>query len=166
MVGLRSALFPPAPTFTEKNLPSLSAKVIIVTGAAGGVGYELSKMLYAKGATVYIAARSEKRATDGISKITAETPNSSGTLMPMVIDLADLTTIKPAVEAFLKQQNRLDILVHNAGIMEPPAGSKTKLVSEKWASLDLKFGKLLRGGIWRVRATIWRWAHIAWDHLS
>jgi len=129
MVGLRSALFPPAPTFTEKDLPSLSDKVIMITGAASGVGYELSKILYAKGGTIYIAARSEKRCMDAISKIKTEIPKSTGTLMTMIIDLADLATIKPAVEAFLKQENRLDVLIHNAGIMEPPAGSKTKLVS-------------------------------------
>ncbi len=129
MVGLRSALFPPAPTFTEKDLPSLSGRVIIITGAAGGVGFELSKTLYAKGGIVYIAARSEQRAMDAVSKIKTEIPKSTGTLMSMVIDLADLTTIKPAVEAFLKQESRLDVLIHNAGIMEPPAGSKTKLVS-------------------------------------
>jgi retinol dehydrogenase-12 len=137
MVGLRSALFPPAPTFTEKDLPTLAGKVIIITGAAGGVGYELAKMLYAKGGTVYIAARSEKRSMDAISKIKTEIPKSTGTLMSMVIDLADLATIKPAVDAFLKQEHRLDVLVHNAGIMEPPAGSKTKLVSTICSSLVL-----------------------------
>lgn len=86
-------------------------------------------MLYAKGGTIYIAARSEKRCMDAISKIKAEIPKSTGTLIAMAIDLADLATIKPVVEAFLKQENRLDVLIHNAGIMEPPAGSKTKLVS-------------------------------------
>jgi retinol dehydrogenase 12 len=129
MVGLRNALFPPAPTFTEKDLPSLSGKVIIITGAASGVGFELAKILCAKGGTVYVAARSEKRAVDAISKIKAEIAKPAGTLMAMVIDLADLATIKPAVETFLNQENRLDVLIHNAGIMEPPAGSKTKLVS-------------------------------------
>lgn len=83
-------------------------------------------MLYAKGATVYIAARSEKRAMDALSKIKAEIPKSAGTLKSMVVDLADLGTIKLAVEEFLDQEKRLDVLVHNAGVMEPPAGSKTK----------------------------------------
>jgi retinol dehydrogenase-12 len=129
MVGLRNALFPPAPTFTEKDLPALTGKITIITGAASGVGFELAKMLYAKGGTVYIAARSDKRAMDAIAKIKTEIPKSTGTLMAMVIDLADLATIRPAVEAFLGQENRLDVLIHNAGIMEPPAGSKTKLVS-------------------------------------
>jgi NAD(P)-dependent dehydrogenase (short-subunit alcohol dehydrogenase family) len=137
MVGLGNALFPPAPTFTEKDLPSLTGNVIIITGAASGVGYELSKMLYAKGGTVYMAARSEKRCRDAISKIKTEISKSTGTLVSMVIDLADLVTIKPAVDAFLKQENRLDVLIHNAGIMEPPAGSKTKLVSSMGSFLGL-----------------------------
>ena len=47
----------------------------------------------------------------------------------MVLDLADLSTVKPAVERFLAMEDRLHVLVHNAGVMMPAAGSKTKLVS-------------------------------------
>jgi retinol dehydrogenase 12 len=130
MVGLRSAVFPPAPTFTEENLPSQYGKVFIITGAASGVGFELAKMLYAKDGTVFIAARTNKRATDAISRIKTEVRKSTGRLEPMAIDLADLPSIKPAVEAFLQRENRLDVLVHNAGVMEPPTGSKTKQVRE------------------------------------
>jgi retinol dehydrogenase 12 len=129
MVGLINAIFPPCPPFTEKDLGDQSGKVFIITGAASGVGYELAKLLYAKGGAVYIAARSAKRATDAIEKLKAQVPESSGRLVAMVLDLADLTTIKPAVEAFLKQESRLDTLVHNAGVMMPPPKSKTKLVS-------------------------------------
>ncbi len=132
MVSIKNALFPPAPTFTEKNLPSQSGKVFIITGAASGVGFELAKILYSKGGTVYIAARSTKRATEAISRIESQELKSTGSLKPMIINLADLSTMKPAIEAFLKQETRLDVLVHNAGIMEPPAGSKTKLVSRTW----------------------------------
>lgn len=130
MVGLMSALFPPAPAFTEENLTSQSGKVFIVTGAASGVGFELAKMLYAKDGTVFIAARTNRRATGAISRIKTEVRKSLGRLEPMAIDLADLQTIKPAVESFLQQEHRLDVLVHNAGVMEPPAGSKTKQVRQ------------------------------------
>ena len=51
-------LFPPKPTFTERDLPSQSGKVFIVTGGSTGVGYELCKMLYETGATVYLTSRS------------------------------------------------------------------------------------------------------------
>jgi retinol dehydrogenase 12 len=55
-------LLPPAPAFTEKNLLDLSGKVYIVTGSNSGIGFLLCKLLYAKNATVYIAARSAARA--------------------------------------------------------------------------------------------------------
>lgn len=62
MASLRSLytqLFPPKPTFTEDNVPSQQGKVFIVTGGNSGVGFELCKILYGTGATVYMASRSE-----------------------------------------------------------------------------------------------------------
>ncbi|KAE8347179.1 hypothetical protein BDV24DRAFT_173094 [Aspergillus arachidicola] len=53
-----SQFFPPRPTFTLSDVPSQQGKVI-VTGAASGIGQELVRMLYQKGATVYLAGRSE-----------------------------------------------------------------------------------------------------------
>jgi NAD(P)-dependent dehydrogenase (short-subunit alcohol dehydrogenase family) len=41
------------------------------------------------------------------------------------LDLADLTTVKPAAEAFKAKESRLDTLTNNAGIMTPPRKSKT-----------------------------------------
>ena len=139
-IPLLSAVFPPAPTFTDANLPSLTGKVYIITGAASGVGFELAKILYLKGGTVYIAARSAARCSGAIKQILEQTSNSGsskkekeyakGKLESMVVDLSDLTTVKPAVEQFLKSETRLDVLVHNAGVMTPPAGSKTKQASD------------------------------------
>ncbi|KAH7310354.1 putative short-chain dehydrogenase [Rhexocercosporidium sp. MPI-PUGE-AT-0058] len=126
-----STIFPPAPNFTETSLPSLAGKVYIVTGAASGVGYELTKFLYAAGGTVYIAARSIARCDGAIQKILEETKTkntkSSGRLESLVIDLADLRSVKAGVEDFLKRETRLDVLMHNAAVMTPPEGSKDKL---------------------------------------
>ncbi|OBT44891.1 hypothetical protein VE00_04759 [Pseudogymnoascus sp. WSF 3629] len=124
-----SAFFPPAPKFTDKNIPSLKGKVYIVTGGASGVGYELAKILYVAGGTVYIAARSTPRCEGAIEKIKLETratENKNGELKSMVVDLADMTTLKPAAEKFMREESRLDVLVHNAAVMTPPAGSKNK----------------------------------------
>lgn len=86
---------------------------------------------------MYIAARSTARCEGAISKILEQTENvgkggeggRKGKLESMVIDLADLGTVRGAVEGFLKREGRLDVLVHNAAVMTPPAGSKDKLVS-------------------------------------
>ena len=128
-----SAIFPPAPVFTEKQLPTQSGKVVIITGAASGVGFELAKILFLAGATIYIAARSASRCEGAIAKILQQTDHVTGKgrgkLESMVIDLADLGTVKGAVDSFLGREGRLDVLVHNAAVMTPPVGSVDKLVS-------------------------------------
>lgn len=128
-ISILSALFPPSPHFTDKDLPSLTGKVYIITGAASGVGYELAKILYSAGGTVCIAARSASRCTGAITKLQDEvTGKAVGRLESMVVDLSDLATVKPAAELFLAKESRLDVLVHNAAVMTPPAGSKDKMV--------------------------------------
>ena len=42
------------------------------------------------------------------------------------IDLSDLNSIEPAVKEFLQREQRLDIIYHNAGVMESPLDQKTK----------------------------------------
>jgi hypothetical protein len=56
--NLRNQWFPPSPTFTEIDVPSQTGRVFIVTGGNAGVGYELCKMLYGTGATIYMTSRS------------------------------------------------------------------------------------------------------------
>ncbi|KAE9366771.1 NAD(P)-binding protein [Stipitochalara longipes BDJ] len=128
-----SQFIPPwPPKFTDNNLPSLAGKVYIVTGAASGVGYELVKILYLKGATVYIAARSQARCDGAVEQLLSETKSTNdgeetlGRLGTMVVDLSDFSTIRPGVESFLKKESRLDVLVHNAAVMSAPLGSKDK----------------------------------------
>ncbi|EXJ70452.1 uncharacterized protein A1O5_06521 [Cladophialophora psammophila CBS 110553] len=128
MPSLFSAFFPPDPTFTDKDLPSLAGKVFIVTGAASGVGFDLVKIIYVAGGTVYVAARSASRCEGAIEKIKAQTSSQkyAGKLKTMVIDLADLETVKVAVDEFLRRETRLDVLFNNAAVMLPPTGSKSK----------------------------------------
>ncbi|KAI1327029.1 putative short-chain dehydrogenase [Xylariaceae sp. FL0255] len=105
-------LFPPALSFTEKDLTSLTGKVFVVTGTASGVGFELEKMLYLAGGTVYIGAGSASRCHDAIEKIKSGLTNTErgneGVLKAMVCGLADLSTVKPAVDELLRQETRLD----------------------------------------------------------
>lgn len=84
---------------------------------------------------MYIAARSASYCEGAIEKILSQTEHAGkgrsgkgrGKLESMVIDLADLGTVKGAVKSFLEKEDRLDVLVHNAGVMMPPVGSKDKL---------------------------------------
>ncbi|TVY14192.1 putative oxidoreductase [Lachnellula arida] len=115
--------FIPAAPLTEKNCPTQTGRVFLVTGGYAGVGFELCKILYAHNATVWIAGRSESKAQKAISSIRKASPNSNGHLDFLYLDLSDLSTVKPAVHSFTAQQQRLDVLVNNAGVMYPPEGS-------------------------------------------
>ncbi|KAI1139305.1 NAD(P)-binding protein [Hypoxylon sp. FL0543] len=112
-----SQLFPPRPKFTDKNVPDQNGKVFIVTGGASGVGFEVSRILYEKNATVYIAARTASKIQNAIEDIKKLYPGSRGRLEALVLDLANLETIKPAVENFISKEQRLDVLFNNAAVM-------------------------------------------------
>ncbi|KAJ5735606.1 NAD(P)-binding protein [Penicillium malachiteum] len=119
-----SQVFPPKPSFASSNIPSQAGKVILITGAASGIGFELAKILYGKGAKVYIAGRSEEKARAAIEAIQRDVPQvDGGALVFLPLCLDDLTTIKGTVEAFQKKESRLDMLFNNAGVSQPPAGS-------------------------------------------
>lgn len=127
MAPALAQIFPPNPTFVEKDMPDLTGKVAIVTGATSGVGFNAASILYSKNATVYIAARSADKARTAINEIQTSTEgaHSRGRLSFLQLDLSDLASIKESANRFLEQEDRLDILIHNAGVMTPPAGSKT-----------------------------------------
>jgi NAD(P)-dependent dehydrogenase (short-subunit alcohol dehydrogenase family) len=103
--------FPPKPNFTDKDIPAdLQGKVYMVTGANSGMGKELTRVLYAKNATVYVACRSEEKGNKAIAEIQKAAPKSKGSLVFLSLDLADLATVKAAAQSFLAQEPRLHIL--------------------------------------------------------
>lgn len=125
MGAVFTQLYPPSPTFTEENVSSLAGKVFIVTGGNAGVGLELVKILYSKGGTVYIAARSQSKIAaeiEAMKKIPTDTP---GEVKGLIVDLNDLSTISQCVSSFFAQESRLDVLWNNAGISNPPTGAGT-----------------------------------------
>lgn len=76
----------------------------------------MAQILYSKNAKVYIAARSEERATKAIADIQRKWPQSMGKLVFMPLDLADLSKIRPAVDRFTSQESKLHVLFNNAGV--------------------------------------------------
>lgn len=114
----------PSPSLTEDNLPDQRGRVFIVTGGYAGVGTQLSRILYGRNGTVYVAGRSQEKAEKAIEEIKEAHPSSDGRIEFLKVDLADLSTIKASADDFLKREQRLDVLTNNAGVMTPPAGSK------------------------------------------
>jgi len=103
--------------FTEANVPRQTGKSFIVTGANAGVGFEIARVLAARGARVLLGCREQTRAQDAIARIKRITPNADLVWLPL--DLGDLDSVRTAAEIAAKEP-RIDALINNAGIMNPP----------------------------------------------
>lgn len=113
--------FPPKPQFTDNDIPqSLSEKVYMVTGANCGMGKELARVLYSKGAKVYITCRTKEKSQKALADIRRTgSADKGGEIIPLQMDLADLPTVRSAAQAFLASEREpmLHGLFNNAGVM-------------------------------------------------
>ena len=106
--------------WTTANMPDLTGKVIIVTGANSGIGYEAAKEFARKGAQTILACRSMDKAQAALAELRAEVPQAQAEIMEL--DLTSLASVRAFAEAFKAKYDKLDVLVNNAGIMMVPYG--------------------------------------------
>lgn len=108
----------PDPDWSLDDMPSQRGRVVLVTGGSSGIGYESAKALAASGAQVIIAARDAERGADAIARIREATPAADVRFEPL--DLASLASVQALGTRLDATLPRLDTLINNAGIMEPP----------------------------------------------
>ncbi|GAB2743185.1 oxidoreductase [Nocardioides pakistanensis] len=103
--------------WTLDDIPDLAGKRALVTGVTSGLGEHVVLELARKGALVVMAARSEEKLTAAVADVKRMLPSAS--LSPLLMDLADLGSIRRAVEES-GRLGPLDILINNAGVMATP----------------------------------------------
>ena len=89
--------------------------MFLITGASSGCGEALGQILYSRNAKVYVAARSEEKALKAIEGMKKASPNSTGELVFLRLDLSNLTSIKESAQEFTSAEFKLDVLWLNAG---------------------------------------------------
>lgn len=104
--------------WTLEKIPDLTGKVIIVTGANSGIGFEAARVFARKGARTILACRTIEKGQAAMAQIKADCPDAKVELM--CLDLASLESIHQFSEAFKAKYDRLDVLLNNAGIMMVP----------------------------------------------
>jgi NAD(P)-dependent dehydrogenase (short-subunit alcohol dehydrogenase family) len=107
--------------WTTADIPDLTGKVIIVTGANSGIGFEAAKEFARKGAQTILACRNMEKAQAALAQIQAEIPDAKASVMHL--DLANLASVHQFAETFKAKYDRLDVLLNNAGIMMAPYGT-------------------------------------------
>jgi len=101
--------------WTANDIPDLSGKTAVVTGANSGLGYQTTLALASHGAHVVLACRDEGRGTEALERLRGELPNASAELS--LLDLADLASVRKLDEGYAGERDHLDILVNKAGVM-------------------------------------------------
>jgi NAD(P)-dependent dehydrogenase (short-subunit alcohol dehydrogenase family) len=104
--------------WTEKDIPDLSGRTAVVTGANGGLGLQTSLALAGAGAHVVLAARDPAKTAAAVARIAERYPAASLEVVPL--DLGDLSVVAAAAEKVLAGHESVDILVNNAGVMAMP----------------------------------------------
>lgn len=96
----------------------LRGRVAIVTGASAGLGTETARALAAAGATVTMTGRDPDKLAAAAEKVRAAAPDAD--VSTIVLDLASLESVRSFVEQWLAANDRLQLLVNNAGVMFAP----------------------------------------------
>ncbi|MGW1419378.1 SDR family oxidoreductase [Bradyrhizobium manausense] len=110
--------------WTTADIPSLSGKTAVVTGATGGLGYETALALAGAGAIVILTGRNDAKGLRAIEGICAKFPNAL--IAYEHLDLASLSSVADFARRFAASNDQLDLLINNAGVMALPKRQQTE----------------------------------------
>jgi NAD(P)-dependent dehydrogenase (short-subunit alcohol dehydrogenase family) len=97
------------------DLPRLSGRIALVTGASSGIGLAVAQRLAGSGARTLLGCRDKERARQARELILARSPGAAVEIVQL--DLASLESVEDAAEEVADLTGQLDLLVNNAGVM-------------------------------------------------
>jgi NAD(P)-dependent dehydrogenase (short-subunit alcohol dehydrogenase family) len=97
-------------TFSTADLPDMTGRSVIVTGANSGIGAAAARALASAGARVVLAVRSLDKGRAAAATMPGETEVRE-------LDLASLASVREFAAAW---DGEIDLLINNAGVMAPP----------------------------------------------
>ncbi|HUS85689.1 MAG TPA: oxidoreductase [Bacteroidales bacterium] len=100
------------------NIPDQTGKIVIITGANSGIGFEAARQMAGMGAHVILSCRSIEKGMNALKMIKRKDPDCTVELMKL--DLAGQSSIRGFSDEFKSRYKNLDILINNAGIMATP----------------------------------------------
>lgn len=95
----------------------MNGKTCLITGATAGIGFETAVALAQKGARIVLISRDEGRAEDARQRIIESSPGAQ--VECIIADLSSQKSVRRMAADFERQFDRLDVLINNAGVINP-----------------------------------------------
>ena len=130
---------------TSTELVEFNGQVVVISGAATGIGKASTQLIASRGAKV-IALDFNKAALDELAKELKLAPNQVHTC-----DISDQNQVTATINAILKDHGTIDALINTAGIVGP---SNTPAIDVTWADFEKVLQVNLYGAIWLTQAVI------------
>ncbi len=105
-------------SWSIRDVPALSGRSFVVTGANSGIGYEAARQLARRGGDVILAVRTPSKGEDAARRIRTEVPGAK--LEVWSLDLGSLASVRDFAAQFRERRSSLSVLVNNAGVMAIP----------------------------------------------
>lgn len=93
-------------------------KIILITGASSGIGFETAKELAERGGRIIMACRNIQKGRQAIDSIRKQNPAAKLDLR--LVDVAKMADIRRFVAELKKNYDHVDILINNAGVIYQP----------------------------------------------
>lgn len=127
------------------DLRDFSGQVVLVVGAASGIGRSAAELIASRGATIVIADLDQS----GLASLQTELSINANQVKS--VDTSDQSSIQALIASVIAEHGQIDALVNTAGIVGP---TNTKLEDVDWAIFEKTVAINLFGTIWLTQAVI------------
>ena len=134
----------------------LEGQTAIVTGASRGIGKAIAILLAKEGAEVIINYSSS---LENANKVVSEISSFGGKAYPLQADISDENSVNELIKTVLEENNKIDVLVNNAGITKD--GLLMRMKTNDWQKvLDLNLS-----GVFYCTRAVSRQMSVSYTHL-
>jgi NAD(P)-dependent dehydrogenase (short-subunit alcohol dehydrogenase family) len=117
---------------------NVAGKTVVITGASRGIGAKAARVFAAAGANVALIARS----SDAIEKLSAEIGAQA---IALTCDVASYASVEDAIAKAKETFGSVDILINNAGVIEPISHLASADPDEWGAVIDINLKGVFNG---------------------